>query len=125
MIITEEENLVLANGSAEGGAELVLVECAARVRKIISRIEIRVAKKLENVAVKSVRPGLGYHIDLAAAKFSVLGVEIIRENAEFGDGIEVRNNRGAHVDVFFDIAAVDDETVGKFALPVNRDGAGI
>ena len=75
--------------------------------------------------MERVGAGLGDDVDLAAAELAVLGVEVTGENAELGDGIEVGNDGRAHVDVFFDVAAVDDEGVGKFALAVDGDCAGI
>ncbi len=75
--------------------------------------------------MKVVGAGFGDDIDLAAAELAVLGVEVIREDAELGDGIEIGNDCRAHVDVFFDVASIHDETVGEFPLAVDRDGAGI
>jgi hypothetical protein len=102
-----------------------LAECSTRRRKVVARIEVGIAQKLEDVAVKCIRPRFGYNIDLSAAELAVFGVEVVGENAEFVDGIEVGNNRRAHVDVFFNIASVDQKAVGEFALAVNRDRARI
>ncbi len=74
--------------------------------------------------MKGIGPGLGDHADLAAAELAVFGVEVAGEDAELGDGIEVGNDGRAHVDVFLDVAAVEHETVGEFALAVDGDGAG-
>ena len=82
-----------------------------------------VAQKLEDIAVKIVTPGFGDDVDLSAAVLAVFGVEIIGENAELRDGIEIRNDGGAHVDVFFDVAAVDHEAVGEFTLAVDGNVA--
>ncbi len=63
--------------------------------------------------------------DLASAELAVFRVEVTGENPELGDGIQVGNDRRAHVDVFFDVASVQHKAVGKFPLAVDRDGAGI
>ena len=125
LIIAEKENLVLSDRAAERAAELVLIERAARGRKIVARIEIGVAEEFENVAVKCIGAGFRDHVDLSAAEFAVFGVEVVGENPKLGDGIEVRNNRRAHVDVLFHVASIHDETVGEFPLAVDRDRAGI
>src|SRR5271167_211908 len=125
LIVAEEENLVLANRTAKGSAELVLIEGPPRGRKVIARIEIRVAEEFKTVAVKRVGAGFRDDINLPAAEFAILGVKVVRQNAKLGDGIEIGNHRCAVVYVLLDVASVDDETVGKFALSVNRNSAGI
>src|SRR5208283_2994876 len=125
LIVSEEENRVLTNWPAERAAELVSIERSACWRKIISRVEVPVADKIENVAVKCVGAGFRDNVNLPPAEFAVLGIEIVGENPELGDGIEVGNDRRAHVYILFDVASVHDETVGKFPLPVDGDGARI
>ena len=78
-----------------------------------------------SVAVKCIRPGLRHHADLASAELAVFRVKVTRQNPELGDGIQVGNNRRAHVDVFFDVASIQHKAVGKFPLAVDRDGAGV
>ena len=75
--------------------------------------------------MKRVGAGFRDDVDLAAAEFAVLGVKVVRQNAELGDGIEIWNHRRAVVHVLFDVASVHDEAVCKFALPVDRNRAGI
>ncbi len=83
-------------------------------------------EKLENVAVPGICPGFGDDIGIsAAAELAVLGVKTVGEDAEFGDGVEIGDDSGAVVNVFFDVTAVDDEANGKFALAVDGDGAGV
>src|SRR5271169_6569798 len=120
LIVAEEENLVLAKRTAKGSAELVLIEGPPRGRKVIARIEIRVADEFKSVAVKRVGAGFRDDINLPAAEFTVLGVKTVCQNAELGDGIEIGNHRCAVVHVLFDVAPVYNKTVGEFALPVNR-----
>ena len=104
---------------------MILVKGAAGGRKVIACIQIRVAQKLEDIAVKCVAARLGDDIDLAAAILAIFGIEIIGENSELGDGVQIGNDRSAHVDVFFDVAAIHHKAVGEFALAVNGNGAGI
>src|SRR5271154_584940 len=75
--------------------------------------------------MKCVGSGFGDYVNLASAEFSVFGVEITGENPELSDGIQVRNDRRAVVDVFFHIASVHDEGVCELPLAVNGNGAGI
>ena len=121
LIIPEKENRILANGSANRPAKLILIERPARRRKEIPRIQIGIPHKLENIPVKRVRPRFGNHINLPAAKFPILSIEIIRQNAKLGDRIKIRNNRRAHIHVFFHVAAVHDEAIRKFPLSINRN----
>ena len=125
LIVGEEENLVLADRAADGSSKLVLVERAARGRKIVAGIQIGVAQEFEDIAVECIGPGFRDHVDLAAAELAVFRVEVAGENPELGDGIQVGNDRRAHVDVFFDVASIQHKAVGKFPLAVDRDGAGI
>ena len=125
LIIGEEENLVLSDRAADGASELVLVKRAAGGRKVVAGIEIRVAQEFEDIAVECVGPRLRDHADLAAAELAVFRVEVAGENPELGDGIQVGNDRRAHVDVLLDVASIQHEAVGEFALAVDRDGAGI
>ncbi len=125
LIIGEKENLVLPDRAADGSPELVLVKRAARGRKIVAGIEIRVAQEFEDIAVECVGAGLRDHVDLASAELAVFRVEVAGENPELGDGIQVGNDRRAHVDVLFDVASIQHKAVGEFPLAVDRDGAGI
>ena len=85
----------------------------------------RVAQEFEDIAVECIGTGLGNYADLASAELAVFRVEVTGENAELGDGIQVGNDRRAHVDVFFDVAAIQHEAVGELPLAVDGDGAGV
>ena len=125
LVIEEEEELVAANRAAEGAAELVLPEGAARRREIIARIEIGIAQELEGVAVKFIGSGFGDNADLAAAVLAILRVEVAGDDAELRDRVEIGNHGCAGVDVLFDVAAVHAEVVGRLALPVDGLVAGV
>jgi len=55
----------------------------------------------------------------------VLGVEVTGKNAKFRDGIEIRHDSRRARHGFLDVGSVQDEPVGRFALPVDGDIAGI
>ena len=125
LIVGRKEDLVALDGAANGSAELILNKSAAGWGKIVARVQIGVSQELEKVAVKCVAARLGDDVDLAAAEFAILGVKVAGENAELGDGVEIGDDRGPHIHVFFGVASVNDEGVGEFALAVDRNGAGI
>ena len=58
-------------------------------------------------------------------KFSILGVEVARDDAKLRDCVEIGNDGGAGIHVFFRVAAVHAEVVGGFPLPVDGDRSGI
>ena len=118
LVIGEEEDLVLADRAAQRSSELVLVERPARGRKVVAGVQIGIAQEFENVAVERVGAGFGHHVDLASAEFAVFRVEVARENPELGDGIQVGDDRGAHVDVFFDVASIQHESCWR--IPAGR-----
>ena len=125
LIIREEKDLILSNRTARRAAELVLIERPAGGRKIVARVEVRVAREFKRIAVKCVRAGFRHDVDLAAAELAVFRIEVVREDPELRDGIEVRNDRRAHVDVFFHVASIHEESVRKLPLAVDGNGAGI
>ncbi len=125
LIVDEVEDFIAMDGAAEGAAELVLAEGSAGGREVVAGVEIGVAEEVEGAAVEAVAAGFGDDADLAAAELTDLGVEVAGDDAELGDGVEIGNDGGSGVYVFFGIAAVDGEVVGKFALAVDGDGAGV
>src|ERR1039458_7007124 len=123
LIIGEEKDLIPAERAAQRAPELVLVKCAARGRKVVAGIQVRVAQEFEDIAVECIGTGLGDYADLPSAELAVFRVKVTGEYPELGDGIQVGNDRRAHVDVFFDVASIQHKTVGKFPLAVDRNGA--
>src|ERR1700733_9024688 len=75
--------------------------------------------------MKLIATRFGDYVDLAAAEFAIFGVEIIGEDAKFGDGIEVRNDGCSEIDVLFDVTSVDHEAIREFALAIDRNCAGV
>src|ERR1700722_16398245 len=75
--------------------------------------------------MKIIAPPLGHHINLPAAEFSILGVKVRSQDAKLRNRIKVGNDGRSVVYVLFRIAAVHDEAVREFALPVDSDRSGI
>src|ERR1700678_4124409 len=75
--------------------------------------------------MKSVASGFSDDIDLAAAEFSILRVEVAGDNAELINRIQVGNHGRAGVDILFHVGAVHAEIVGELPLPIHREGARI
>jgi hypothetical protein len=57
--------------------------------------------------------------------FPVLCVEVAGEDAELGNGVEIRNDRRSRIHVFFRVAAVYNECIREFPLAVDRDRSGV
>ena len=104
---------------------MVLCELGAVCREVIAGVKIGVAQELEGVAVELIAAGLGENQDLAAAVVAIFGVKATGEDTEFFDRIEIGNDRSTHVDIFFDVAAVDAEAIRGFPLATDRSVAGV
>ena len=92
LVIDEEECLVFHNGSAEGPAELVLLERRdgqRRIVKVISGVQRGIPQKLVRTPVELVGPGLQHDVHHRAAPANV-GSKIVGLNLEFLDGINRR-----------------------------------
>ena len=138
LVIAEEEKFVMDNRPANRSAELIAVKLGARrsgnlrardgirivVRKEVAGIHLVVAEKLKSVSVELVRARLGDDIDQAAAVVPVLCVEVRGLNSEFGNRIEVGDNRRPVAAAFLDVAPVYEESVRILPLPADRHVAG-
>src|SRR5262249_38857269 len=85
LVIAEEEDLVLPDGSAEGAAKLVLVVRAPKRIKETPCIQVSIPQKLEHITVEMVRPRLGNDFDLTSPVVAVLRVIVIGQYSEFRD----------------------------------------
>ncbi len=88
-VVGEEKRLVLLDGAAQAGAELV--QRKRRNRCAVERgagIESVVAERVERAAVILVRASLRDHVDLGAARRAALGGIDRRTDAKLGDGVE-------------------------------------
>src|SRR5215470_9082758 len=124
LVVDKEEQSVLQNGAADSAPKLVLLEIVLgpdRGRIVeIARIEVGIPQKLKSTSMKRICSCLGGHIDLATAVIPILGVKIVCDNAEFRDGVQVRQDGCAIVLAFYHVGAVYHETVGT--LPLSIDG---
>ena len=75
--------------------------------------------------MKRVAAGFGDDVHHPAVVVSILGVEVVGENTELLDGIQVRNDRGSAVHVLLHVDGIHHESVGGFALAVDRNIARI
>src|ERR1700687_6077322 len=69
--------------------------------------------------------GLRYNVNLAATVISIFRVEVVRLDAEFSNGVEVRNRAGAGKTRFLHTYSVKDESVGRFPLAIDGNRSGV
>ena len=93
------------------------------IREVIVGIQLFVAQKLEDVAVKAVGAGFRDGVHHRAAEFPVLGIETIGDEAKFLHRVQIRYQTRAEVSPLTDIATVHQEGVGRFALAIDGDVA--
>src|SRR5258708_421473 len=121
LIVREEKELVLLNRAAKRPAELVLVIGTSFSRfEEIGSVQFGVPQKLEDVAMKLVRPRFGDDVNLPAAVIPVFRVEVVRQNTKFGNRIEIANRSGARQARLLHRYPVQDAAVRRFARPVAR-----
>ena len=125
LVIREEEKLFLPDGATDGAPILILVKDGAFRREVVSRIETGVAEELEDIAVKAVGTGLGHDVDDAAGETAILGIDVARQDAELGNGVEVGNDAGLLTDRLLHAYAVQIEGIVRFALSVDGKLTGI
>ena len=118
LIAIKEEELVLDDGTADGGTEDVLVVLGDGVGaltggvegllQVVVRVEEGVAVELEEIAVEVVGASLEGGADDAAGVAVVLGVERTFDEVELIDGVEVgRVGEGVQRDVI-GVGAIDE-----------------
>jgi hypothetical protein len=71
--------------------------------------------------VKFIGARFGDDADESASVVAIFGIDVVRDDAEFSNGIEVRDSRGSVVAGLFDVSAVHHKAVGAFPLPVDGD----
>ena len=135
-VIHEKEGLVAEDGSAEGAAELIVVERRLAIGfevEVVTRVENGVPEKLQACPVPLVRAALGDNVDHAAGAAPVFGLEV-GKHANLSHGFH-RQNRGRRAENsgFVDrrvvpvtvvhVRAVEKEVVGAAARPVDREHA--
>ena len=123
LIVTEPKHLVAADGAARRPAELVLNENPALGREVVLGVQICIAQKVEGVTVYLVGTGFGHHVDLAATVIAILRIEVVCNDAELGNRVNIRNQRGPVLQFFFRVGAVDHEAVRVGASAVDGEGS--
>ena len=61
-----------------------------------------------------IRSRLRDHIDDSAVVVTILGVEVICEDAKFGNRIQIGNDTCSTIHVLLNVAPVDQESIGQF-----------
>src|SRR3974377_100575 len=107
------------DGTAESATELILAEGSAGGIKVAARVEDRVAKKFEGVAVKCITSRTRDDGDHASIVVTIFRIEVVGEDAKFLDGIKVRNNGSSSIHVFLHVDSINHKTVGRLPLPIN------
>src|SRR5437763_398588 len=116
LIIAKNEKPVFPDRPSHSSAELILTVKAAFRGEKVTGVQIRIAQELKGASMQLIGSGARHHVDYAAAIVAEFGVKIVGEDPEFGDGIEIRNNRSATVHQLFYVTPINHESVGIFAL---------
>jgi len=101
-------------------AELRVVEDVEELRPELCRHSLRDPRGLVEGEIPVVQTGtveivaaaLGDDIDDGARKAPIFGVKRISDQPEFLDGVERGDDGGPVVPAFFDVAAIDQESIG-------------
>ena len=122
LIIREEEQLVLPDGTADGAA--VLIPALARRGQAVEvvgplvGVEEIVAQILEQVAVELVGARFQADVDHAAEKLAELRIRIVGDHAEFLDRVHVRRVGHIVIDELDVLHAVQQVVIGLLAIAV-------
>ncbi len=91
LIISKPKQFIFPERAADSVAKLIAAQFRfCRIEKI-ARIEFVVAEKFEDIAMKAVCAGFRDRVHDAAAELAVFGIEAVGDQAEFLNGIQVRN----------------------------------
>src|SRR5207244_2857509 len=122
LIVREEEQLVPDHGSADGAAELVLIERIFRpapILEVVARIESRVAVVEIAGAAERVRARLRHGDENAAARLAVLRRHAVGFDLEFLDRIHRWIERLTAEDRRRDGGSVEDVVLVSRAVSVD------
>ncbi len=132
LIVHEEEETIMDDGTAKGAAEDAAVErghrsngrlvCRVLVRPAVG-VQVVVFEEPEGVAVEAVGSALSDHDDLAAVGVAVLGGGISADDAEFADGVYVGTVVDVVVDSVVDIDTIEGVVVGLLTVAVDEEAA--
>ena len=97
-VVSEEKGLVLEDRSAEGGAELVLLQRLHALREVIGRIHCVVAKKFPRGPMKRIGPRSRNDIRGRAGVPSELRIRVVTKNLELGNRVDrgLENKSAVH-----------------------------
>ena len=126
LIPRKEESLVVNDRTTDSATVLIALDLivGGGGSEIVLGIEVRIANKLEDIAVEIVGTGLGDDVDDATGILTVLGAVVAGLDAEFLESIGKRK-RLIDVGVFIDvIAAIELVTDGVLPGAVRRVGHG-
>ena len=132
LVIHEEEETIMDDGTAKGAAEDAAVERGHRsdgrlVRGVLVRpaicVQVSVFEEPEGVAVEAVGSALGDHDDLAAVGVAVFGGGIAADDAEFADGVYVGTVVDVVVDSVVDVDTIEGVVVGLLTVAVDEEAA--
>src|SRR5579875_3898914 len=76
LIVSEKEQLVLADGSAERSSKLILMKRLDGRGKKVAGVQAVIAQKLPGISVNFIRPAFGRNIDDGRMKAILRGEEI-------------------------------------------------
>ena len=94
-VVGEEEELVLAEGATEGGAEVVALELGdAGAVEVVAGVEVAVAEELVDGAVEGVGAAGGDDGDLRAVALAVGGGVGVGDDVELADAVDAEELAG-------------------------------
>src|SRR5262249_7390636 len=92
LVVGEEKRLVLLDGTAQRGAELIQIELFLGCRKKAAGVQLRVAEKLKHRAVKLVGSGFRGHEHGGTRTRTIFCRIIVSKDLELLDSVNRRQN---------------------------------
>src|SRR3981189_1031278 len=132
LIVHEEEETIMDDGTTKGSAEDAPVERGhgtdfGRVSRVLVRpavgVHVVVFEEPEGSAVEAFGSALGDHDDLASIGVAVLGGGIAADYAEFADGVYVGTVVDVIVDGVVDVDTIEGVVVGLLTVAVDEKAA--
>src|SRR4026208_259956 len=111
-VISKEECLVLLQGPAHRGSELVLLQGFNILREKVSSIEDIVAEKLIDTAMNRVASRLHDQVGIGAETFAKLSRCPTGDDPKLSNGVDGRLESKARVDVIDVTRSVNEKVVG-------------
>ena len=125
LIVTKEEKTVFDHRASDDAPKLIALENTLGGIEEVAGIEHIIPQKLEGCAMNLVRARFGNRVDNGAREASILRVKRVRHQPEFLNGVERGNDGSPVVPAFFNVSAVNQKRIGGFALPIDRNVAGV